>query len=72
MTIFEYVKEPHPWFNTVDYEPWQIAMFITGTLLWLVSYADIIVHIRSKKALIIPYAGYGYGTGSWLLVMDDF
>ena len=55
MTIFEYLKEPHPWFNTVDYHPWQIAMFIAGLLLWLGSYSDIIYNIVKRKSLVIPY-----------------
>lgn len=54
MTIFDYVKEPQPWINLDYYTWWQVAMFFTGALLWLVCYADTIIDIRKKKTLNIP------------------
>lgn len=75
MNIFEYFQEPHPWFNTVDYAPWQIAMFITGTLLWLVSYIDILHNIKKNKMLVIPYGtvitNYGWEISAAFFFLPD-
>lgn len=75
MNIFEYLSEPHAWFNTVDYHPWQIAMFITGTLLWLVSYIDIIYNIRKRQMLVIPYGtvitNYGWEIAAAFFFLPD-
>ena len=54
MTIFDYFREPQPWINLDYYTWWQVAMFFTGALLWLVCYADTIIDIRKKKTLNIP------------------
>lgn len=54
MTIFEYLKSPHPWFDTGNYTSWQIALFLIGALLWVVAYIDTIRDITRKKTLNIP------------------
>lgn len=54
MTIFEYLKSSHPWFDTGNYTSWQIALFLTGALLWVVAYLDTIRDITRKKTLNIP------------------
>lgn len=56
MNILEYLKEPHPWIDLVNYTWWQVALFFTGSILWLVCYADTLVDIRKKKTLNIPLA----------------
>jgi hypothetical protein len=75
MNIFEYLKHPHPWFNTEAYHPWQIAMFLIGTLLWLVSYIDIITNIRKKQQLAIPYGtvltNYGWEISAAIFFVPD-
>lgn len=75
MNIFEYLQEPHPWFNTVDYAPWQIAMFLTGTILWLISYSDIIYNIRKHQILVIPYGtvitNYGWEISAAFFFLPD-
>jgi hypothetical protein len=54
MTIFDYIKEPHPWIDLENYTLWQVIMFFTGSLLWLVCYIDTIIDIRKNKELNIP------------------
>ncbi|MBK8486394.1 MAG: hypothetical protein KA954_10310 [Chitinophagales bacterium] len=54
MTIWEYVKEPHPWFDTTNYTPLQIALFFTGAMLWIVAYIEIIRMAWKHKTVIIP------------------
>lgn len=54
MTIWEYLQEPHPWFDTSNYTPVQIALFTTGALLWIVAYLVIIRVAIQKKTVIIP------------------
>lgn len=54
MTVFEYFKEPQPWINLSYYTLWQVIMFFTGSLLWLVCYMDTIIGIRKKQTLAIP------------------
>jgi glycerol uptake facilitator-like aquaporin len=56
MTIFEYLKEPHPWLDTSNYTVTQIVLFFIGSLLWLVCYADTLWDIKHKKTLNIPLA----------------
>jgi hypothetical protein len=55
-TIWEYLKTPHPWFDTTNYTPWQIALFFTGALLWIVAYVIIIRMAIKKQTVIIPAA----------------
>ena len=54
MTIFEYLKEPHPWLDESNYTITQIILFFIGSMLWLVCYADTLIDIRNKKTLNIP------------------
>jgi len=56
MTIFEYLKEPHPWLDTSNYTITQIILFATGCLLWLICYIDTIRDILNKKVVNIPVA----------------
>lgn len=56
MTIWEYLQESHPWFNTDNYTPLQIGLFFTGALLWIVAYVVIIRMAIKKKTVIIPAA----------------
>jgi len=56
MTIFEYLKNPHPWFDTNNYTLTQIVLFFTGSMLWLVCYLDTLRDIRNKKVVNIPAA----------------
>jgi hypothetical protein len=56
MTIFEYLKESHPWLDTSNYTVVQIVLFFIGSMLWLVCYADTLRDIRNKKTLNIPLA----------------
>lgn len=54
MTIWEYLQESHPWFNTANYTPLQIGLFFTGAMLWIVAYIVIIRMALKKKTVIIP------------------
>ncbi|MDH3463220.1 MAG: hypothetical protein OEM32_06310 [Acidimicrobiia bacterium] len=54
MTIWEYLQEPHPWFDTGNYEPYQIALFLIGALLWVLVYFDTIRTIVKFKVVNIP------------------
>ncbi|NCU02426.1 MAG: hypothetical protein GXC73_00435 [Chitinophagaceae bacterium] len=56
MTIWEYLQEPHPWFDTSNYTPLQIGLFFTGAVLWIVAYIIIIYMAIKKKTVIIPAA----------------
>jgi hypothetical protein len=56
MTIWEYLQESHPWFNTANYTPLQIGLFFTGAMLWIVAYVIIIRMAIKKKTVIIPAA----------------
>ena len=56
MTIWEYLQESHPWFNTANYTPLQIGLFFTGAMLWIVAYIVIIRMALKKKTVIIPAA----------------
>ena len=59
MTIWEYLQESHPWFNTANYTPLQIGLFFTGAMLWIVAYVIVIRMALKKKTVIIPDAGAG-------------
>ena len=54
MTIWEYLKDPHPWFDTTNYEPFQIALFLAGAVLWIVVYIVVIRDIVKLKVVAIP------------------
>jgi hypothetical protein len=56
MTIFEYLKHPHPWLDTGNYTILQIILFFIGSALWLVCYIDTLIDIRNKKEVNIPAA----------------
>jgi len=56
MNIYQYLKTTHPWFDTANYEPWQIAVFTIGALLWIVAYVIILQAAFRDKKLIIPVA----------------
>ena len=53
-TIFEYLREPHPWVDLTYYTWWQVAMFFTGAVLWLICYAHTLMDIRRRKVVNIP------------------
>lgn len=56
MTIWEYINLPaHPWFDTSNYEWWQIAMFALGALLWIVVYLKTIYRLKAYHELDIPF-----------------
>src|SRR5688572_16882752 len=75
MTIFEYLREPHPWLNTDNYEVWQIAMFFAGSLLWMVCYIDTLIDIRKKKTIDIPVGcvvtNYGWEVAAAIFFVPD-
>ena len=54
MTIWDYLRDPHPWFDTANYEPYQIALFLAGALLWLLVYFDTLRSIIKFKVVAIP------------------
>ena len=54
MTIWDYLKTDHPWFDTTNYTPLQIGLFFTGALLWIVAYIIIIKMAIKKQTVIIP------------------
>ena len=54
MTIWEYLDGTHPWFDTANYEPYQIALFLAGALLWILVYFDTIRAILKLKVVNIP------------------
>lgn len=56
MTIWEYLQSPHPWFDTTNYHPWQIALFTTGAVLWIIAYGIILRAAFRQQELIIPVA----------------
>lgn len=62
-TIFEYLKEAHPWFDTTHYTEFQIALFLTGALLWIVVYLDTIKEITRKKSVNIPLIAVCFNFG---------
>jgi hypothetical protein len=54
MTIFEYFKEPHPWFDTTNYTLTMVIIFFCSAMLWVWAYIDTIKNIIKKKTLNIP------------------
>lgn len=75
MTIWEYIKTPHPWFDTASYEPYQIALFLTGALLWVLVYIDTIRTIVKFKVVNIPILAiclnFGFETTTSLFFVPD-
>ena len=55
MTIWEYLADPGPWFNTEAYTPTQIGMFTFGAVLWIVVYVITIRRLITLKELAIPF-----------------
>lgn len=55
MTIWEYLADPGPWFNTDAYTVSQIVMFTTGAVLWVVVYVLVIRRLITVKELAIPF-----------------
>ena len=53
-SIFEYLKNPDPWFNTKEYTVLQIVLFTAGAVLWVAAYINTIYWIRKKQTLDIP------------------
>lgn len=54
MTIWQYLQEPHPWFDTTNYTPLQIGLFTTGALLWILAYIVVIRYAIKNKTVLIP------------------
>lgn len=54
MTIFEYLKSPHPWLDTHQYTYLQIGLFFLGAVSWLICYGDTLYCIRKKQTINIP------------------
>jgi|ERR1043165_512948 hypothetical protein len=56
ITIWDYVQHwnEYPWFDTGNYEWWQIALFLTGAVLWILVYIDTIYHIVKYQTVNIP------------------
>jgi hypothetical protein len=54
LTIWEYLRESHPWFDTTNYKPFQIALFLTGALLWVLVYIVVIRNIVKLRVVAIP------------------
>jgi hypothetical protein len=75
MTIWEYLKTPQPWFDTSNYEPYQIALFLTGALLWVLVYIDTIRTIIRQQVVNIPILAiclnFGFETTTSLFFVPD-
>lgn len=75
MSIFEYIKEPHPWVDLTRYTWWQVAMFFSGSVLWLVCYIDTLIDIRKKKTINIPVGcvvtNYGWEVAASFVFVPD-
>ncbi|MBU3679035.1 MAG: hypothetical protein FGM32_05450 [Candidatus Kapabacteria bacterium] len=75
MTIWEYLQSPHPWFDTTNYQPWQIVLFTLGAVLWIVAYVIILRAAVRKKQLIIPVAAvicnFGAEVGAAIFFVPD-
>lgn len=75
MTIWEYVQEPHPWFDTTNYTPLQIGLFTTGALLWIVAYIEVIRYAIKYKTVLIPavavVCNYGNEVGGAIFWVPD-
>lgn len=63
MNIFDYLKGPHPWLDTSLYTPVQIALFLSGAVLWILVYIDTIRDILHKKTLNIPLIAICFNFG---------
>ena len=75
MTIFEYIKSPHPWLDTANYTPFQIGLFFVGSLLWLTCYIGTMRDIIKKQTLNIPLMAIALNFGwevatCWFFVPD--
>lgn len=66
MTIWEYLADPGPWFNTEAYTPTQIAMFTAGAVLWIVVYVITIRRLLQLKELAIPFIAVTLNFGTEL------
>ncbi len=55
MTIWEYLADPGPWFNTDLYTVPQIIMFTSGAMLWVVVYIVTIRRLLKLNELAIPF-----------------
>ncbi len=64
MTIWEYLREPHPWFNTEAYTPTQIGMFTVGAVLWVVVYVITIRRLMTFRELAIPFVAVTLNFGT--------
>jgi hypothetical protein len=75
MTIWEYIKEPHPWFDTTNYTPLQIGLFTTGALLWILAYLVVIKYSFKQKTVLIPaiavICNYGNEVGGAIFFVPD-
>ncbi|MBU3680180.1 MAG: hypothetical protein FGM32_11360 [Candidatus Kapabacteria bacterium] len=75
MTIWEYLQSPHPWFDTTNYQPWQIVLFTLGAVLWIVAYVIILRAAVRRKQLIIPVAAvicnFGAEVGAAIFFVPD-
>ena len=75
MTIWEYLRTPQPWFDTSNYEPYQIALFLTGALLWVLVYFDTIRTIIRNKVVNIPLLAiclnFGFETTTSIFFVPD-
>lgn len=75
LTIWEYLQDWHPWFDTGNYEPYQIALFLTGALLWVLVYFDTIRTIVKFKVVNIPLLAiclnFGFETTTSIFFVPD-
>src|SRR5437868_12842742 len=74
-TIFEYLKEPHPWIDLTRYTWWQVLLFFIGSVLWLICYIDTLYDITKKQTVNIPAAAvilnFGWEIAAcWFFVLD--
>ncbi|HVB02595.1 MAG TPA: hypothetical protein VNE41_02625 [Chitinophagaceae bacterium] len=63
MTIFEYLKTDHPWLDNTRYANYQIALFLSGAILWIFTYIDTIRDITRKKTINIPLIAICFNFG---------
>lgn len=66
MTIWEYLADPGPWFNTEAYTPIQIALFTAGAILWIVVYVITIRRLIKVEELSIPFIAVTLNIGTEL------
>jgi hypothetical protein len=55
VTIWEYLRDPGPWFNTEAYTTLQIGMFTVGAVFWIVVYIITIRRLVTVRELAIPF-----------------